>query len=218
MLTVARAVEKIVLEAPLLEEGLASGIINLSALARAIRGRVERELEKRVGDGALVMALKRLTPKLTQRSPRLRSVLKSMGDLTVRSSLTEITFFNSSSILESQKRLLHRIGEKRDQFITFTQGVFETTIIVSSALEGSVRQIFRREKVISRVSDLSAITLRLPPKSVSTPGIHYAILKQLAWENINVVEEVSTYTEFTIILKKDDVDRAFSTLKMLLWA
>jgi len=32
-----------------------------------------------------------------------------------------------------------------------------------------------------------------------------------------VIEEVSTYTEFIIILDKDNIDRAFSVLKKFLW-
>ena len=44
------------------------------------------------------------------------------------------------------------------------------------------------------------------------PGVHYTILKQLAWNDINLVEAVSTYSEFTIILERDVVDRAFSVL------
>ena len=57
----------------------------------------------------------------------------------------------------------------------------------------------------------------LDPKAVGTPGVFYGILKQFMWGNINVVEIVSTYTEFIIILKKRDVDRAFSVLKTYFW-
>ncbi len=217
MLTVPAVVERVVKESPLLEEALAAGLINLSALARKIRPAVSAELEKKVSDAALLMALKRLTPKLTDRGSQTRKILKSMGDMTVRSSLTEFTFLNSATILESQKRLLHHSAVSHDQFMTFTQGVFETTVIVSSSLEKVVKQVFVREKMISRVGELSAITLRLPAKSISTPGIHYAIMKQLAWDNINVVEVVSTYTEFTMILEKKQVDRAFTKLKSYLW-
>jgi hypothetical protein len=44
------------------------------------------------------------------------------------------------------------------------------------------------------------MVLRLPPAIVKTPGAYYRILKQLAWENINLIDGVSTYTEFTIVL------------------
>jgi hypothetical protein len=38
---------------------------------------------------------------------------------------------------------------------------------------------------------------------------------QLAWSGINVIEVVSTFTEFTVILKDKEVDLAFSALKAM---
>jgi len=46
--------------------------------------------------------------------------------------------------------------------------------------------------------------------------VHYSILKQLAWSNINVIEVVSTYTEFTVIIDNARIDTAFSVLKNLM--
>jgi hypothetical protein len=135
-----------------------------------------------------------------------------MGDLTVRSGLSEFTFLRSATLLEKQKKLLHVIKGRSDRFVTFTQGVYEITTIVNSDLEQTVEKIFRGEKMIACLHDLAAITIRLSPETVYTPGIHYSILKQLAWHNVNVVEVVSTYTEFTIILEKETVDVSFSIL------
>ena len=71
---------------------------------------------------------------------------------------------------------------------------------MSSDLEAAVQRIFKGERLISRYDGLSAIILRLTPQTVSAPGIYYLILKLLAWEDINVTEVVSTYTEFIILL------------------
>ena len=65
------------------------------------------------------------------------------------------------------------------------------------------------------MKDLSAITLILPKEAVFVPGVYYSVLKALAWEGINFVEVVSSYTELTIILQNSNVDRAFSVLKNL---
>lgn len=43
--------------------------------------------------------------------------------------------------------------------------------------------------------------------------LNNSILKILAWEGINVVEVVSTFSEFTIILEDEEVSRAFSLFK-----
>jgi hypothetical protein len=45
----------------------------------------------------------------------------------------------------------------------------------------------------------------------------YAILKRLAWQNLNVVDVVSTATEFTIVVSNEQVDQAFSALRRYFW-
>lgn len=212
MITVAEEVQQIISSSPFLEEGLSRGIINCSALAREIKPQLEQALLKDVSESAILMAIKRFAGGLDERRQARISVLKEMGDLTVRSNLSEFTFARSGTIVAGQKKLLHRIKNESERFVTFTQGVLETTIIVSASLNDAVEKIFSGEKLIARLDDLSAIVIKLPVETVSTPGVHYSILKQLAWQNINVVEVVSTYTELTVILDNDQVDRAFSVL------
>lgn len=212
MITVAEVLNKVVLETPFLEEGIADGIINLSALARKVRPQVEKTSMKPVSESAILMALKRMSPKLTKKIKLNKQSIFRAGDLTVRSDLSEFTFLKSDTLVEKQKALLHEIKERADHFVTFTQGVFEITTIVNADLTETVETIFKGEKVISQLGNLAAITIRLSPQTVHTPGVHYSILKQLALRDINVVEVVSTYTEFTIILEKDHVDVSFSVL------
>jgi len=216
MITIVEILNTIIRESPFLEEGISEGIINFSALARKVRPRVESALMKPVSESAILMALKRMTPKITQKIKLDSKLIRQMGDITVRSDLCEFTFSKSVTLLEKQKKLLHAIKDKIDPFITFTQGVYEITAIVNSSLEEIVRKIFKDENIISRVIDLAAITIRLSPQSVHTPGIYYSLLKQLAWHNINVVEVVSTFTEFTIILQKGQIDISFSALMRFL--
>lgn len=216
MVSISDALSKIVAQVPFLEEGLGSGIINLSALARSLRPRIEKRLLKDVSDAALVMALKRLADKLKKMRSRPGEMAQYVSDITVRSHLSEYTFRNSETILPRQIKLLQEIDGRNDRFITFSSGASETTAIVSSDLEGAVGRIFKGEKLVCRYGGLSAIILRLTPQTVAAPGIYYLILKLLAWENINVVEVVSTYTEFIILLNDKDIDRAFSTLRSLL--
>jgi hypothetical protein len=217
MRTVPEAVESIVAGAPFLEDGLALGILNLSALARRLRPRVEGALHKEVSDAAVMMALKRLAPRFTSRSAEVNRLLRRMGELTVRSSLVEFTFRNSDTILERQKELLAAIHRRKDSFLTVTQGVVEVTVVASAALAEKIEEVFAGEKTVSRLDDLSAINIRLPRETVHTPGVHYVLLKQLAFADINVVEVVSTYTELTVVISHKEVDRAFTVLKRFLW-
>ncbi len=216
MVSISDALGKMVAQTPFLEEGLAAGIINLSALARSLRPRIEKRLVKEVSDAALVMALKRLSEKIMRKRPQRKEMAKYVSDITVRSHLSEYTFQNSGTLLPRQIQLLQEIEGRQDRFITFSSGASETTAVVSSDLEARVQRLFDNERLISRINGLSAIILRLTPQTVSAPGIYYLILKLLAWEDINVTEVVSTYTEFIILLEDATIDRAFAILRALL--
>jgi len=215
MITVSEVVESIVRRTPFLEEALSRGILNLSALAREIKPEIEKELMKKVREGAIVMGLKRLSSKIKKTHNKQRSFFKNPPDLMVRSNLVEITILNSETLLNKQKRLLEQIKSVQNYFLTFTQGIYETTIIVSKNLEEKLLKIFEDEKIISKFENLSSITIQLPEGSALIPGIYSFILKALAWEGINLIEVVSTFNEFTIILESKNTDRAFSILKRI---
>ena len=86
-------------------------------------------------------------------------------------------------------------------------------VILSSQYEQKAKELFKKEKVTSRQEHISAVTLRLPTNNVIVPGVYHRFLQKLSWENNNIVDVVSTLTEFTILLSETDVDRAFTLLK-----
>ncbi len=212
MITISEEIKKIVLSSPFLEEGILKGIINLSALAREIKPQIEKTLMRKLSDSAILMALKRFSDNLEGETFIAIETKKKLGDISVRSNLMEFTFLKSDTIFEKQKLLMMGIENKRDNFFTFTQGIYELTIISGTDLEEQIEDVFKGETLKKKLLNLSAIIIKLPPESVDQPGVHYSILKQLAWNKINVVEVVSTFTEFIVILSRKDIDRAFSIL------
>jgi hypothetical protein len=164
-----------------------------------------------------VMALRRLAPRLAQRTrpPQTRTARPS--DLTVRSNLVELTYHVSETIRSRHRRLLDKVARSDDAFVTYTQGATEVMLMVSAGLETTVLEIFTGERLVAKLHGLSALVIRLAPSTVQTPGAYYSILKRLAWRNLNVVDVVSTNTEFTIVVANDQVDQSFAALRRYLW-
>lgn len=215
MVTVPEVVERLVKQSPFLEEVLSSDLINLSSLARKFQPQIRQELLKDIQTGAIIMALKRLSGKLQTRSDSQASPI-CITDLTVRSNLMEFTFRNSPTLMKKQEKLFQIASKEQNSFLTFTHGLFETTLIISTSLEKEVLDIFKREKLISKFKELSTITIILPKTTAYQSGVYYKILRKLYWEQINIVEAISSLTELTIILENSEVDKAFSVLKNLI--
>jgi aspartokinase len=215
MLRISDLVAAEVRASPFLEKALADGIVNHSALARRLRPAIERALLQRVSVAAITMALRRLRPTVLRRtSPRTRG-RQRIRDITVRSGLTEFTYHNSPTIRERQRALIGRLARAHDTFLTSTQGVSEVMLIVSSGAEKLVAEVMRGERLLAMVHGLSALVIRLAAEVVRTPGVYYGILKELAWQGVNVVDVVSTNTEFTIVVENPQVEMAFAILRRL---
>lgn len=214
MQTIANIIENVLMHYPFLWENLSDGLVNTSALARLMMPSVEREMGRPVKEAAVMMAIRRLSvqsPAMMQ--SRLNQFLRSLGDITVRSNLDDFTFRNSFTLAQNQARLLQEISGQRDLFITFAQGVNESTVIASTSIREIVEQVFAGEELLHHVSPLSSLTVRLPSQNMAVIGLYYQIFRSLAWNGINIVEVISTANEFTLILLEDQVDKAFRVIK-----
>ena len=216
MITIRKIVTELVEKSPFIEEALADDLINVSSLARRLKPDIEKVLGKEVKEGAIIMAINRMEPSYYHKvNIGLKSFIKNLGDIIVRSNLDDFTFYNSETLINKKKKLLTVIDSEKELFCTFSQGVYETTIIVSSAISDKVEMIFENEKMLAHTSDLSSITIKLPKQNVEVSGLYYYIFKKLAWEGINIIEVISTTNEFTVVINDQYVDRAFSILKKL---
>jgi hypothetical protein len=216
MKTVSSIVENYIKTKPFLLSALSQGIINLTSLSRNMMVELENEFGKDVKQGAIVMALKRLSVDLDFRlNHKIVKVLKNLGEITVRSSLTDYAFAVSDSILNNQAELITEIHNYSDIFYTSSRGVSETNIIISESVSHLVDKHFANEKMVQKLENLASITVKLPNDNVVIPGIYYFIFQRLAWEGIIINEVISTSNEFTILVSEDVVDVAFRVIKDL---
>ncbi|VAW10881.1 FIG01019675: hypothetical protein [hydrothermal vent metagenome] len=216
MKTISSVVEQYIKKKPFLQSALAQGIINLTSLSRIVKPEIEVELGKDIRNGAIVMALKRLSDDLEFRAThKIIKVLKNIGEITVRSSLTDYTFLASETILAQQAKLLEAVNDNQDVFYTSSRGVNEINIVISNVMDKTVEDLFKNEKSTQIAEELSSITVKLPAENVSVPGIYYFIFQRLAWEGIVLYEVISTTNEFTILVNDEQVDIAFKTIKDL---
>ncbi|NER12940.1 aspartate kinase [Leptobacterium flavescens] len=216
MKTISSVVEGYIKSKPFLQSALAQGIINLTSLSRIIKPEIEDQLGKEVRNGAVVMALKRLSDELEFRAThKIVKTLKNIGEITVRSSLNDYTFKVSDTILQNMALLITKIEDNKNAFYTSSRGVNETTIVVSNNIAKDVEEVFRKERMIEKIENVSSITVKLPKENVTIPGIYYFIFQRLSWEGVNIFEVISTTYEFTILVGEDQIDKAFKVIKDL---
>jgi hypothetical protein len=163
---------------PFLREAIAEDLINISALARKIKPDIEALMKKPVKDGALIMAIKRMTPgsydKITDSIPKM---MLEIGDFVVRSGLDNYTLSNSETIKSKQALFIEKAHGEMNGFYTVCNGVTETTFVMSSSLTPLFDNVFKGESIISSNRNLASVTIKLPQKNSDISGFYYYILK-----------------------------------------
>ncbi|WP_457618179.1 hypothetical protein [Lutibacter sp.] len=216
MKTIATCVEEILISQPFLEDALNRNILNYSALSEELKEPISKMLRKPVKSGAIMMALRRYSPpKEMANKIKLNKILQNLGDITVRSNLSDYTFRNSATLIHSHLKMLEVIKKRNHLFYTFTRGVHESNVLITTSLKEQIEESYKKENCTTFKEHLSAITIGLPKENTKIAGLYYQFFKRLAWEGIALYEVVSTTNEFTILVEDDVVDKAFSAIKGL---
>lgn len=216
MKTISNCVEDLLISQPYLEEALSRNIINFSALAIELTKPISEMLKKEVKPGAIMMALRRYNPPVAlSNSIKMKRMLQNLGDITVRSNLTDFTVKNSNTLIHNHTKVLEKIDEESKLFYTFTRGIHESNMIISSSLKNYITTHLKKETFLAVQDNLSAITLNLPQDNSKIAGLYYHFFKRLAWDGIVLYEVISTTNEFTILVEDEYVDKAFTAIKRI---
>lgn len=211
MRTITDAVEQVIRKSPFLIEVLTEGVGNHTAIARKIKPDVEAYLYEKVTLSSISMALHRLSKSL-EKPQSVSTFIKDLNDITVRSNLIEYVFPNKEVTDALSKALLHS-QSSNGGFFTYSRGILESAVVIQTKHEEGLQKYLQKMPSIQKVEKLSAITIRLPKETLTTPGVYYPILKIFAQAKISFVEVISIATEFTILFDDRDIDRAFAEFK-----
>ncbi|HEY4474004.1 MAG TPA: hypothetical protein VI957_02490 [Candidatus Paceibacterota bacterium] len=208
MLSIPKAVQSAIETDGFLHFGLANGVLNLSKTARFMKPLVETRTKKSVSVSAITMALSRL--KVGKRLTNARFKAVKLEAIRVIKNLAEITYDKTGEnirALEKAEATLRRDGA----FIVATLGTRELTVITEAEQVAVLRRFFPATPKVF-VPDIVAVGVEFDEKYVPQVGMFYTLIQQLTFQNINIVEFSSTYTELVFYLHKKDLKLAFDTL------
>lgn len=209
MLKISDAVEAIIVENASLSFCFHHRLLNLTQLARYIQPAVATRAQKEASDSAILMALSRLQSKRLGDAPQAQAPLR-LNKLTVHSDLCTLTFTNHPEIHRNLTSLIAEV--RRDNgFVTLSEGIGEVTIILDEHNYELARRV-SSNKPIYEHRNVASVSMKFAKDQLACSGILYQILQQVTLQNINVIEVVSTATEFFIYMTEEDAEIAFESL------
>ncbi len=218
MASIGKVAEQIINRSPFLREAMTEDLINISALARKIKPELDLHFGKSINEGAIIMAIKRLSPGTYHRlNLKIKGIVSGLNNIKVTKNIHSLTFKNSSLSVEKLNELfpLLETEEANKPFYSINKGINELTIISNEEKSAAIINLFGKETLITRTEDIAVITVQLPQVNLEIYGVYYYILKQLAWEGINIVDIISTANEFSLLLSNEDLMHSIEIIERL---
>ncbi|MCS7116443.1 MAG: hypothetical protein NZ896_03125 [Nitrososphaerales archaeon] len=212
--SISNAVREIIDADLSFQDALHRGYANISAIARIIKPRVEEIVGRKVNVESIITSLKRLKIEYKQTNPSIRSVI-ARSTINVRTDVVKISVEKTKRTLEVVRSVL---ASYQEEFLQVSESISAITLIFDQKLLDKVKSAFKSEDILEEASNLAAIIVHSPKDIIKTPGCAIAFYNQVSRRRINIEDTVSCYTDTIIVVKMDDVSKAFTALTELISA
>ncbi len=213
MSSVSSEVKVLLENKPFLLDALGRGIISLGNLAEDMKPEIESRLEKEVKESAIVMALRRYSEEIQNHAVPAGPL---SGEIIMKTNICDFNVRKTPLLMNKLKMLYDMVSMERGDFLNITVGSNEISISVSEKYFSRIEEFLSGEAVYSKQKGLVSLTLVFSGDFLHTPGIVFQVIRRLAWENINLYEIVSTMTELTVVIGKNDSIKGYEVLQKYL--
>lgn len=194
---------------------LISGILSFSSYSASIMEKTALMHGAPVKQSAIVMAVRRYAEELRRKGTEKIKVTVDY-EIVMKTNIFDINLVRRDSFISRLSLLYRDISTEKGDFINVALGTHEISLVVSEKYRPAVEKLVEGEQILTRMDDLVSLTLVFSGDFLQTPGIIYEAVRKLAWENINMIEIISTMNELTFVLKREDSMKAFSVLQSFL--
>ncbi len=215
--SVSSCVKRIIDKTPFIQEMLMQGILSCSNYAQLILPQVSEACGKPVRQAAIIMAIRRYSEELRSRElvPKRYNV---HYEIVMKTNIVDVNLVRRDSFIPKLGTLYENVSTEKGDFLNVSMGNHEVSLAVSEKYRKLLESVIEGEEILNRMEDLVALTLIFSGDFLQTPGIVYEAVRKLAWEDINMIEVVSTMNELTFVIKREDSMTAFSVLQGFLGA
>lgn len=214
MVTTSHLVKKLLQNKPFILEGLSRGIISHGNLAEELKPKIEKELGKKVKDAAIIMSLRRYASEIQKINPP-RKKFNFAGEIMMKTNICDFNVVKTPKVLERLKSFYKLVDLGKGDVLNIIIGNNEVSIVISDRFKERILKLLKGERILSKDYDLVSLSIIFTGDFIHTPGIIFETVRKLAWENINIYEVISTLTELTFIISKNDSMKAYEVLQEL---
>jgi hypothetical protein len=206
--SVSRVVQRLIDDDLSLQDALQRDYANYSAIARMLKPKVEEALGRKVKLESVITSVKRTKADY---KPRRGNITKIIAEsvINVRTDVAKISIEKTKRNLEGARKVLTNFPE---EFLQVLEGISAITLIFDQKLFDNVYSIFRKGDILDEIQNLAAIVVQSPREIINTPGCVTAFYTPVSRRHINMEETMSCFTDTILVLRMEDIGKAFTAL------
>jgi aspartokinase len=139
---------------------------------------------------------------------------KPIASILAASTITVNTDVAKVSAKKSKKTIA--MVQSAGNFISISESIMSITLAFDDLLLQDVKVMFSYDDILEIENGLAAIIIHSPEDIIKTPGCAIAFYNQLARRHINIEDTVSCYTDTIVLVKMEQVGKAFNALTDLI--
>jgi aspartokinase len=211
--SITDAVKEVVNNDLSFQDSLQRDYCNISALARIVKPQVDQMLGKNTSTESIVTALKRSRRDYDVPERPIAAILAG-STVSVKTDVAKLSAAKSKKTIE---KIAKSLTQNVDNYISVSESIMSITLVFDDVLLDDVKDMFGQgDDILEVEDDLAAIIVHSPEAIIKTPGCAIAFYNQLARRHINIEDTVSCYTDTIMLVKMDQVGKAFNALTDLI--
>ena len=194
------------------QDSLQRDYCNISALARIIRPQIDHMLGRDTSIESIITALKRSKHDYNVQQKPIAAILAA-STITVNTDVAKVSAKKSKKTIE---KVAKAMTQSTGNFISISESIMSITLVFDDLLLQDVKGMFTHDDILEIENSLAAIIVHSPEDIIKTPGCAIAFYNQLARRHINIEDTVSCYTDTIVLVKMEQVGKAFNALTDLI--
>ena len=210
VMSITKTVEKYVQEHPSVKDCLKKGLVNYSALARQIAEELGLDAERNFD--ALLIAARRSHEKVAKEKDSQEKILSVLRQSRVEIKNRMVAFVLERGVPPKSLTDLENKAKKAGEVLHIIEGVSAMTLITVEELSKEIRSLFRHF-IIRGNKELVEVILKSPKEIEQTAGIMGYLCSLLGENGVNIVEEMSCWTDTIFLVQEKDLGKVMELLK-----
>ncbi len=215
MVTISHVVHKLVDEKVYIQEAITKGIASYGSVAKHLKSEIEEELRKEVAHYAIVAALRRYAEKINSKFKNINFDANN-SEVNLKTHIIDINIQKKPCLFDKLKKIYDVIHFEQGDLLHIIYGRNTVNIITNERYKEKIEKFLQHENILKIDESLVALSFAIDKKLSKTPGVLFQIVRNFAWEDINIIDIITIDLEITFIVREKNAIVGYKALQRLI--